>query len=303
MASNPMQRKARNSFLLGMLLMLVISGAIIALVFMQLINLQKENKQRESSKATVYVLKQDVKSGQVITNDMLTTLSVEKAMIPNNATSNIEVFNNYALQDKEGNSITTTYNNNDVKMRIRKDNKDYEVKTEDSTGELYIEKNGDKEFLELTTVPLVAKVDMNANTVLTTNLISKSDNTVQDDVRRQEYNILMLPVDLATGDYVDVRLMLPSGQDYIVVSKKEVEIPFVDGEDSQDTVWMDMSEDEILHLNCAIYDAYRIVGAKLYVTKYTEPGMQEASTVTYPVNGSTKELIDNNPNIVEKDQN
>ena len=38
MATNPMQRKARNSFLLGMLLMLVISGAIIALLFILFIN-------------------------------------------------------------------------------------------------------------------------------------------------------------------------------------------------------------------------------------------------------------------------
>ena len=33
MATNPMQRKARNSFLLGMLIMLLITGAIIALVY------------------------------------------------------------------------------------------------------------------------------------------------------------------------------------------------------------------------------------------------------------------------------
>ena len=44
MATNPMQRKARNSFLLGMLLMLVISGAIIALLFMQLINKNKKEQ-------------------------------------------------------------------------------------------------------------------------------------------------------------------------------------------------------------------------------------------------------------------
>ena len=42
MATNPMQRKARNSFLLGMLVMLLISGIIIALLFIQLIN--KKNK-------------------------------------------------------------------------------------------------------------------------------------------------------------------------------------------------------------------------------------------------------------------
>ena len=72
MATNPMQRKARNSFLLGMLLMLVISGVIIALLFMQLIN--KNKKEQEELKASVkaYVLNQDVSSGQIITTDMLT---------------------------------------------------------------------------------------------------------------------------------------------------------------------------------------------------------------------------------------
>ena len=38
MATNPMQRKARNSFLLGMLVMLLISGIVIALLLMQLMN-------------------------------------------------------------------------------------------------------------------------------------------------------------------------------------------------------------------------------------------------------------------------
>ena len=38
MASNPMQRKARNSFLLGMLVMLLIAGAVIAFLIMQLMD-------------------------------------------------------------------------------------------------------------------------------------------------------------------------------------------------------------------------------------------------------------------------
>ena len=36
MATNPMQRKARNSFLLGILVTLIISGIIIAFLFIQL---------------------------------------------------------------------------------------------------------------------------------------------------------------------------------------------------------------------------------------------------------------------------
>ena len=55
MATNPMQRKARNSFLLGMLLMLIIAGVIIAFLAMQLINKMKEENQEKLEMVSVYV--------------------------------------------------------------------------------------------------------------------------------------------------------------------------------------------------------------------------------------------------------
>ena len=304
MATNPMQRKARNSFLLGMLVMLLISGIVIALLFMQLMNKMKEEKEELKASVNAYVLKQDVSSGQVITTDMLTIQTVNKNLVPSNATSDISVIENYALQDKEGNDIYTKYdNNNNPKLYIRKDNKEYEVKQEEETEYYYIERNNNKEYLELNTVPLVAKVTMKKNTLITTELLSKSDNVVQNDMRKQEYNMLVLPMDLTTGDYIDVRLMLPSGQDFIVIAKKEVELPKINGVDSEDTIWINLSEDEILHMSCAIYDAYRIPGSKIYVTKYTEAGMQDAATPTYPVNESASALLQSNPNILEKAMN
>jgi hydroxymethylpyrimidine pyrophosphatase-like HAD family hydrolase len=45
MATNPMQRKARNSFLLGMLITLLIAGVIIAFLAIQLKN--KLDKEKE----------------------------------------------------------------------------------------------------------------------------------------------------------------------------------------------------------------------------------------------------------------
>ena len=145
----------------------------------------------------------------------------------------------------------------------------------------------------------LAKIDLNANTVMTRDYVVQSDAVVTDDVRRQEYNVVVLPLDLTTGDYIDIRLMLPNGQDFIVVSKKEVEIPIVGDTDSQTTMWVDLSEDEILHMSCAIVDAARVTGAKLYATKYTDPGMQRAATPTYAVNSETSALLTNNPNILE----
>lgn len=301
MATNPMQRKARNSFLLGMLVMLLISGMVIALLFMQLLNRIQADNEELANSVNAYVLNQDVRSGQVITTDMLTLQTVDKTLVPSNATSDISMIENYALQDKEGNDIYTKYDrDNNPKLYITIDNTEYEVEQEEETDNYYYTRGNEKQYLELNSVPLVAKVDMNKNTLITTELLSKSDNVVQDDVRKQEYNMIVLPMDLATGDYIDIRLMLPSGQDYIVVSKKEVEIPVIGGVDSEDTIWVNLSEDEILHLSCAIIDAYQITGAKLYATKYTEAGMQNAATPTYPINESTSRLLESDPNIVDR---
>jgi len=274
--------------------------------------MNKTKKEQEQLKASVkaYVLNQDVSSGQVITTDMLTMQTVNKTLVPSNATSDISLIENYSLQDKAGNDIYTKYDSdNNPQLWIKKDNIEYKIFQEE-TGNYYIDKNRknnsnteNKEYLELNSVPLVAKVTMKANTLITTELLSKSDNLVQNDVRKQEYNMLVLPMDLVTGDYIDVRIMLPSGQDYIVVAKKEVEIPDINGVSSEDTVWMNLSEDEILHMSCAIIEAYQINGSKIYATKYTEAGMQEAATPTYPINASTTALLKSNPNIMQKAMN
>ena len=299
MATNPMQRKARNSFLLGMLITLVIAGAIIALLFIQLKNYKEKEQEEKANSVKVWVLGQDVISGQVITTDMLTQQIVNKNYVPTNAIGNITVLDNYALEDKEGNEVITEYKNNVATLYLSKNNTKYELKQED-TGSYYIENNRDKEYVELNTVPVIAKVDMNKNTVITTEMVCKSNEKTTDDLRKVEYNVLTLPSQLQTGEYIDVRLALPSGQDYIVVSKKQVEIPQVSGVDVADTIWLKLTEDEIITMNNAIVDSARALGSVLKVTIYTEAGTQEAATPTYVPSKEVAELIRNNPNIVEK---
>mgnify|MGYP002286171661 FL=1 len=133
MATNPMQRKARNSFLLGMLITLVIAGAIIALLFIQLKNYKEKEQEEKANSVKVWVLGQDVISGQVITTDMLTQQVVNKNYVPTNAIGNITVLDNYALEDKEGNEVITEYKNNVATLYLSKDNTKYELKQEYST--------------------------------------------------------------------------------------------------------------------------------------------------------------------------
>ena len=303
MATNPMQRKARNSFLLGVLVALVIGGAVIALLILQLKNYKEKESQEQANSVKVWVLSQDVISGQVITTDMLTQQTTSKTLVPSNAIGDMSILSDYALSDKEGNEVTTEYKNNVGTLYITKNGTKYEIKSEDETGSYYIERNGNKEYIELAETPIIAKVNMNKNSIITIDMISKSDEKTTDDLRKVEYNMLVLPSQIATGEYVDVRLSLPSGQDYIVVSKKQVEIPQIDGVDSEDTIWLKLSESEIITMNNAIVDAYRSIGSTLKVVTYTEAGIQNAATPTYVPTGEVMELINSNPNIVQTAKN
>ena len=303
MATNPMQRKARNSFLLGMVITLILTGAVIAFLIIQLKNYREKEAEEQANSVKVWVLSEDVISGQVITTDMLTQQVTNKNYVPSNAIGDMSILSNYALTDKEGNEVTTEYKNNNATLRITKDGTKYEIKTEDETGSYYIEKNGSKEYIELSESPVIAKVNMNKNSIITLDMVSKSDEKTTNDLRKVEYNMLVLPTQLATGEYIDVRLSLPSGQDYIVVSKKQVEIPQIGGVDSEDTIWLKLTEDEIITMNSAIVDAYKSLGATLKVVTYTEAGMQDAATPTYVPTGEVMELINSDPNIVQKAKN
>ena len=298
MATNPMQRKARNSFLLGMLLTLVVAGLVIALLFIQLKNYKDKEAEEQANSVKVWVLGQNVISGQVITTDMLTQQVVNKTLVPANAVGNITILDNYALEDKEGNEIITEYKNNNSTMYLSKDGTKYELTLEDTGNYSYTE-NREKKYIELAQVPIIAKVDMNKNTIITPEMISKSDEKVTDDLRKQEYNMLQLQTQIESGEYIDVRLSLPNGLDYIVVSKKQVEIPQINGNDSVDTIWLKLKEDEILAMNNAIVESYKILGSRLYVTPYVEAGMQEAATPTYVPSGEVINAIRNNPNIIQ----
>lgn len=355
MASNPMQRKSRNSFLLGVIITLLIAGVIIALLFLQLKQKTEDLNAELNAKVNVYTLNQNVKSGQVLTEDMFTMKKIHKDSVPSNATALSSVVDTWFLQTKDGTMVNTDSdglylaqpdsilevteengakykNTGDEKITVaardevvqdddgayiidasNSTDKITRVYQEGTTGQYYVykldastmttgnNKTRVKEYLEIQNVPVLAKVAMNANTVMTANLVVQADEVITDDTRQQEYNMVVLPIDLMTDDYVDIRLMTPSGQDFIVVSKTRVTIPTnSDGTYVSDTIKVNLREDEILSMSSAIVEAYGLQGAKLYATKYAEAGMQAAAAPTYTPNAAVTAQIDNNPNIVEK---
>ena len=348
MAMNPMQRKANNSFLLGIVITLVITGAIIAFLIFQVMNLNKEMEDQQASLTTVYVLSQDVTSGQLITSDLFTTMDVYTDTVPYNAIANLSTLSTYYLADSQGNEAYTGYKFRDTTnilpdiedsngdgykiidgatyealtteelnvltdmstvQYIFRNNEYCEIVTDELSGTYYIQvpegtgtnKTYVREVLE--EMPLIAKIDLYANTVITPEMFAEGQLT-RDDLRTQEYNVIIPQSQLSTGDYIDVRLRLPDGQDLIVVSHKEVTIPeMADGTTSINNILMNLTEEEILTMSCAIVESYQMNGAMLYSTKYVEPGMQDASTPTYVPNDRTIVLINSDPNIVQEAKN
>lgn len=239
MAMNPMQRKANNYLLIGVLVTLLITGSIIAILFMQLSKLNKQIKSQEAKMKSVYIVSKDMNSGEEVSLSNLKQVSVTSDVIPSNIANVSDLTEN-----------------------------------------------------------TVAKIDLKAGTVLTANMLSEKDEQTTADLRVQEYNMVELPTQIKSGDYIDIRLRLPNGTDYIVVSKKKVEIPTIDGVESANTIKVNVAEQEILLMSNAIVEAYWMAGSKLYVTTYTEPGMQDGATPTYLPSDRVVELMNADPNIV-----
>ncbi|MFU1796921.1 SAF domain-containing protein [Paenibacillus azoreducens] len=139
---------------------------------------------------------------------------------------------------------------------------------------------------------VIAKIEIKKGTALTDAMVYEQE-PLPDDLRNRELKAIALPSDLHEHDVVDVRVQFPTGQDYIVLSKKKI------GKLLNPAMWITMSEQEILSLSSAMVDAY-LHDAKLYAVTYVEPEMQEKAIPTYPVNKEVLKLIESDPNIVKK---
>lgn len=302
MSTNPIQKKVRNSFLLGMIITLIVCIAVGVIIWFVISdkNKKKEEEEAKNKVETVvaYVLNQDVQSGQTVTADLLKQIEVPKNTIPSNYVY-ADLLNAMQLQDENGNIL---YTNKDGILYINSENSSRYHMVSDGKVEIDMDQdgyyktkiNGEKEYIKLLNVPTVAKVNLNKNTVLTTSLITESDQLVTDNLRYMEYNMITMPTTLDVGGYVDIRLRLSNGQDYIVLSKKEIVNIF------GQTIGLNLTEEEILLLNSAMVESYIMPASQLYMAEYIEVGLQTASTSTYIPTYEVINLINTNENIVSE---
>lgn len=225
MPSNPIQRKTRNAFLSGMLIMLLVAAAIFAVLYFTVFSDMFAGTTGSGGTVYAYKLIAEVKSGEQIDASKVEMVKVA------------------------ANNLPSDYINEGIDVTAYK-----------------------------------SKINLQAGTVLSASLLYSGEDLV-DSTRLVEYNMLTLPSNLTVGDYIDVRFTMPSGQNYIVLSKKQVKN--IQGT----TVTLYLTEDEILMMSSAIIESYVMKASNLQAIKYVQAGIQEPSTPTYSVNSDVYQLI------------
>ena len=322
---NPLEQKARSSFIKGILIASVIGIAIIAFLAYQIYTMQQEEKERLAGQKKVLVLNQDVTSGELLTSDMFTSMKVDAETVPSTAVDAYNKLQANFYMDEKGNQIVTYYSQEQQKSVQYIKLADLSDSTKETISEIQVDEYGNyyymtgttsegsvengktiyyvtgttKNTLNMIEAPFVAKFDLDKNTVVTTGMISAYDQLPTTDLREQEVSAVVLPTDLSDNDVVDIRLRMPDGKDYLVVSKKTVTIPTVGDTKSSSTMSIDLKESEILTLSCATVEAYEMTGSMLYAVKYTDPGTQEKATTTYIPSVETLQLVNSDNNIVK----
>ena len=136
-----------------------------------------------------------------------------------------------------------------------------------------------------------AVVDIPAGSPITSNVVA---TTMPEQMNERECTFINLSANLGKGDFVDVRIMFPNGEDYIVVPKVAIQNPVI----ASNLVYLWLNENVNELLSAAVVDA-NLHGAFIYTTKYIEPEIQPANIITYQPNAAVMRVMTNDPNIVK----
>lgn len=112
----------------------------------------------------------------------------------------------------------------------------------------------------------IAKYNIPANIPLVNEMFG--DQIVTVDERIQEISSVMLPTGLIEGEYIDIKIKMASGLEYVVLPQIKVEKIF------GTTIWLYLNEEELYLLNSAIVDTYLNEGVTLYGVRYVDPTTQ-----------------------------
>ena len=110
------------------------------------------------------------------------------------------------------------------------------------------------------------KIPVFDRTIVTENMFYQDDDSVTTDLRKKEFNMINLPSDLVEGDFIDIRILFPTGEDFLVVVGKEVKQMGTNADSN--SIFLELTEEEMIKLSGAIIESYISNSVNLYAVKY-----------------------------------
>lgn len=163
---------------------------------------------------------------------------------------------------------------------------DYELEAVEVLEEVCVETNiYDKEMIK----EKYYLLDLKAGTILTSDMFI--DYNLTDDMRYMDVVFDEIPIGLETGDYIDVRISFPLGQDYIALSYKQV------AKINASVVKLIVNQEDFYRYESMKTDLATYKSTKIYGAQYIAAGVQPAARIYYPVNLEVLLTMIKDPNI------
>jgi hypothetical protein len=134
------------------------------------------------------------------------------------------------------------------------------------------------------------KLNLTAGTSLSKDMIQDSELT--DDMRLFDVVLNTVPVGLKEGSYVDVRITMPLGEDFIAIPHKRVYSI------NAGVLKLAVNEQDIHTYNSMLIDSLLYQGTTLYATEYVEGGVQKPADAYYPLSRNILTIAQKDPNLV-----
>ena len=234
MMLGPMKKKMITTGVIAFLIPTIVIGVIFGLY--------AKNKKAEIAELRVkaetqmaYVLAEDLPVNHIMSESDVTLVEAKKETLPNDA------YIATPILDKNGNAVTDKAGN--------------------------IQYNYDKAF-----VGRKLKSATSARTIISDALFLQDSDNLSVDLRSREFNMISLPSTLVEGDYIDIRILYPTGEDYLVVAGKEVVGTGANADSN--SIFLELDEEEIVRMSSAIIESYIADGINVYATKYINPDEQ-----------------------------
>lgn len=138
------------------------------------------------------------------------------------------------------------------------------------------------------------KIAVNPGTPILYNMVMEEE--LDDTLRDRDIVLDRKTVGLSVGDFIDIRITMPYGDDYVVISHKRVYAI------NDNTIKLYLTEYEWNVYQGALIDYFlnSEYGCTIYADKYVEPGLQQDAIAFYAVPTNIAALLQKNPNIVDK---